>query len=45
MIATLHAARIRGLGFFGLMNAGMHHQAHHLALASDQTPTTIEVFL
>lgn len=27
------AAHIRGLGFFGLMGTGAHHQAHHLALA------------
>jgi hypothetical protein len=27
------AARIRGLGFFGLMASGTHHQAHHLAIA------------
>ena len=27
------AARIRGLGFFGLMATGAHHQAHHLAVA------------
>jgi hypothetical protein len=27
------AARIRGLGFFGLMATGSHHQAHHLAIA------------
>lgn len=26
-------ARIRGLGFFGLMATGAHHQAHHLAIA------------
>ena len=31
-------ARIRGLGFTGLMTVGMHHQAHHLALASGQNP-------
>lgn len=27
------AARIRALGFFGLMATGAHHQAHHMALA------------
>lgn len=32
------AARIRGLGFIGLMTVGMHHQAHHMALASGQDP-------
>ena len=26
-------AKIRGLGFIGLLTAGAHHQAHHLALA------------
>jgi len=26
-------ARVRGLGFIGLMALGNHHQAHHLALA------------
>lgn len=31
-------ARIRGLGFIGLMTVGMHHQAHHMALASGQNP-------
>lgn len=31
-------ARIRGLGFIGLMTVGMHHQAHHLALASGRNP-------
>lgn len=27
------AARIRGLGFFGLMASGAHHQPHHLGMA------------
>lgn len=27
------AAHIRGLGFFGLMASGAHHQSHHLAIA------------
>jgi hypothetical protein len=26
-------ARIRGLGFYGLLATGSHHQAHHLAIA------------
>ena len=30
--------RIRGLGFIGLMTVGMHHQAHHLALAKGLNP-------
>ena len=29
-------ARIRGLGFFGLMTTGAHHQAHHWAIATGQ---------
>lgn len=29
---------IRALGFIGVMTVGMHHQAHHLALASGQNP-------
>ena len=30
-------ARIRGLGFAGLMTEGAHHQAHHLAMAKGET--------
>ncbi|NNU81685.1 hypothetical protein HMH01_14690 [Halovulum dunhuangense] len=30
--------RIRALGFIGVMTVGMHHQAHHLALATGQDP-------
>ena len=30
--------RIRALGFIGIMTVGMHHQAHHLALALGQDP-------
>jgi hypothetical protein len=30
--------RIRALGFIGLMTAGMHHQAHQLALAAIRNP-------
>jgi hypothetical protein len=29
-------ARIRSLGFFGLMATGAHHQAHHWAIATGQ---------
>lgn len=29
---------IRALGFIGVMAVGMHHQAHHLALAAGQDP-------
>ncbi|MDX1781057.1 MAG: hypothetical protein R3256_07025 [Thalassovita sp.] len=32
------AVKIRALGFFGMMTFGMHHQAHHLAIASGQNP-------
>jgi hypothetical protein len=32
------AARIRGLGFYGLMATGSHHQAHHLAIARGLHP-------
>ena len=30
--------RIRALGLIGVMTVGMHHQAHHLALATGQNP-------
>jgi hypothetical protein len=32
------ASRLRGLGFFGLMATGGHHQAHHLAIARGEHP-------
>lgn len=31
-------ARVRGLGFFGVMTIGAHHQAHHLEIASGNDP-------
>ena len=31
-------AMIRGLGLIGLLTVGMHHQAHHLALARGEHP-------
>ena len=31
-------ARVRALGFIGVMTRGMHHQAHHLALARGDKP-------
>jgi TusA-related sulfurtransferase len=31
-------ARIRALGFIGIMTVGMHHQSHHLALATGGQP-------
>lgn len=30
--------RIRALGFIGVMTVGMHHQAHHLAIATGSNP-------
>lgn len=30
--------KIRGLGFIGVMTVGMHHQVHHLAIATGQPP-------
>ena len=30
-------AKIRGLGFLGLMATGSHHQDHHLAIARGET--------
>lgn len=32
-------ARIRGLGFAGLITEGAHHQPHHLAMARGERPT------
>lgn len=31
-------ARIRALGFFGIMTLGAHHQEHHLAIAKGEMP-------
>ena len=31
-------AKLRGLGFIGAMTRGMHHQSHHLAIASGRGP-------
>jgi hypothetical protein len=30
--------KLRGLGFFGVMALGMHHQAHHLMIATGRAP-------
>jgi hypothetical protein len=30
--------RLKGLGFFGIMTQGMHHQAHHLMIAAGRVP-------
>ena len=32
------ADKLRGLGFFGVLKLGMHHQAHHLMIARGQSP-------
>ena len=31
-------ARVRGLGFIGLLTAGAHHGPHHLAMARGEPP-------
>ena len=31
-------AQIRGLGFFGIMTVGPHHQMHHLVMATGRDP-------
>ena len=36
--AAAVVARIRGLGFAGLLTEGAHHQAHHLAMARGEAP-------
>lgn len=33
MMVTGDEAQVRALGFIGVMTVGMHHQAHHLAIA------------
>lgn len=44
MTVTGHdTARIRSLGFIGLMTVGMHHQTHHIALTSGQNPMITKV--
>jgi hypothetical protein len=40
---TVHAppkdvAKLKGLGFFGVLTLGMHHQMHHLMLARGHNP-------
>ena len=34
----IDTSMIRGLGFIGVMTVGMHHQVHHLAIATGQNP-------
>lgn len=38
VVTGAYPDRIRALGFIGVMTVGMHHQAHHLALAAGQNP-------
>ena len=38
LIVDGNAAQIQGLGFFGLMVIGAHHQEHHLMLARGAAP-------
>ncbi len=37
-VSAADSAKIKALGFIGIMTAGMHHQSHHLALASGSNP-------
>jgi hypothetical protein len=34
------AAKLKGLGFFGVLTLGMHHQMHHLMIARGMNPHT-----
>ncbi len=36
--AEKDVAQIRGLGFFGIMTVGAHHQMHHLMMATGRDP-------
>jgi len=38
LIVDGDAAQIQGLGFFGLMTIGAHHQEHHLMMATGVAP-------
>lgn len=38
LTVTGDAAQIRALGFIGVMTVGMHHQAHHWAIATGAGP-------
>ena len=33
------ADKVKGLGFYGIMTLGMHHQAHHLMIARGMKPS------
>jgi hypothetical protein len=35
-------AKLRGLGFFGVMTRGMHHPMHHLMISSGENPQGTE---
>jgi len=37
-VTGAEVARIRALGFIGIMALGAHHQAHHMAIARGQAP-------
>jgi hypothetical protein len=38
MTVTGDSAQIRALGFVGVLTVGMHHQAHHWAIATGAAP-------
>ena len=38
LVPPADEAKLRGLGFIGVMTRGMHHQMHHLMIARGQTP-------
>ena len=38
MVPTQDMAKIKALGFFGMMASGSHHQEHHWMMASGQNP-------
>jgi len=38
IVPTANVAKIRALGFIGMMTLGMHHQQHHLMIARGEHP-------
>ena len=38
IVPVRDAGKLRGLGFFGVLAHGMHHQAHHLMIARGMDP-------
>jgi len=38
VVPSTDLARLKALGFFGVLASGMHHQAHHWAMATGQNP-------